>query len=55
MKRKNLNITIQFLCIMDSVKKELQNVITYAEENKLTNSQEFLNFLDDVNKLSVKY
>ena len=27
----------------------------YAEENKLTNTQEFINFLDTLNELSVKY
>lgn len=29
--------------------------IVYYENNNLTNSQEFINFLDDLNNLSVKY
>lgn len=33
----------------------LKQIIEYAEENNLTNSQEFLDFLDEINKLSVKY
>jgi hypothetical protein len=30
-------------------------VIEYAEQNNLTNSQEFINFLDELNALSIKY
>ena len=33
----------------------LQQVINYAEENNLTNTQEFLDFLDIVNELSVSH
>jgi hypothetical protein len=33
----------------------LQHVIKYAEDNNLVNSQEFINFLDEVNEISVKY
>lgn len=33
----------------------LQHVIKYAEDNNLVNSQEFINFLDKVNEISVKY
>lgn len=33
----------------------LQLVIKYAEDNNLVNSQEFINFLDEVNEISVKY
>ena len=33
----------------------LQQVINYAEENNLINEQEFLEFLDKVNELSVRY
>jgi hypothetical protein len=29
--------------------------IEYAEQNNLTNSQEFINFLDELNALSIKY
>lgn len=36
---------------LDSVKE----VIKYAEIYKLTNSQKFLNYLDSLNQLSVKY
>ena len=35
--------------------EELQCVIQYAEQNNLTNLQEFINFLDEINKLSVSY
>lgn len=35
--------------------EELQTTIKYAEINHLTNSQEFLDFLDEVNQLSVSY
>lgn len=35
--------------------EELQCVIQYAEQNHLTNTQEFLDFLDEVNQLSVSY
>ena len=35
--------------------EELQCVIQYAEQNNLTNSQEFLNFLDTINQFSVSY
>lgn len=33
----------------------LAKVIEYAEKNKLTNTQEFINFLDKINMLSVSY
>lgn len=33
----------------------LKQIIEYAKENNLTNTQEFLNFLDEINKLSVSY
>ena len=33
----------------------LQMSIDYAEENNLTNTQEFLDFLDTVNELSVSH
>ena len=33
----------------------LQQVIDYAEREQLTNTQEFLNFLDTINGLSVTY
>lgn len=33
----------------------LQQVINYAEENNLTNEQEFISFLDKLNEYSVRY
>ena len=33
----------------------LTGIIKYAEENNLTNTQEFLDFLDTVNELSVSH
>ncbi len=33
----------------------LQQVINYAEREQLTNTQEFINFLDTINGLSVTY
>lgn len=33
----------------------LQHIINYAEENELINSQEFINFLDKINELSVSH
>lgn len=33
----------------------LTQAIEYAEKNKLTNTQEFINFLDNINRLSVSY
>lgn len=33
----------------------LQQAIDFAEKNNLHNTQEFLNFLDDVNELSITY
>ena len=41
--------------LMDLVTCNLQQVIKYVEENKLIHEQEFLNFLDDINELSVSY
>ena len=34
---------------------DLRQVIDYAEENNLTNTQEFLDFLDILNEVSVRY
>lgn len=33
----------------------LKASINYAENNNLTNTQEFINFLDKINELSVSY
>lgn len=43
------------LQLQNLVLYSLQQVIDYADENNLTNSQEFLNFLDKINELSVRY
>jgi hypothetical protein len=43
-------IQIQILTLQN-----LQQVIDYAEKKQLTNTQEFLDFLDTVNELSVTY
>jgi len=37
-----------------AIQKVIQ-AIDYAEENKMTNEQSFLEFLDLLNELSVKY
>lgn len=33
----------------------LEQIVKYAEENSLTNTQEFIDFLDELNKISVSY
>lgn len=43
------------LQLQNLVLHNLQQIIDYADENNLTNSQEFLNFLDTINELSVRY
>lgn len=40
---------------MQTVVYNLKAVINYAEENNLTNDQDFINFLDTINELSVSY
>lgn len=44
-------IKIQFKCIVIT----LDSLIQMAEEKSLTNEQWFLDSLDEINKLSVKY
>lgn len=44
-------IEIKFQTILDQV----QEAITCAEQNQLTNTQEFINFLDKLNELSVSH
>lgn len=34
---------------------QLEEIIKYAEEHQLTNTQEFINFLDKINELSVSH
>lgn len=41
--------------LMDLVTCNLQQIIKYVEENKLIHEQKFLNFLDEINELSVTY
>jgi hypothetical protein len=48
-------MTETLLQLQNLVLYNLQQVIDYADENNLTNSQEFLNFLDTINELSVRY
>ena len=40
---------------LQSIITQVEEVIKYAENNQLTNTQEFINFLDRINGLSVKY
>lgn len=48
-------MTETLLQLQNLVLYNLQQVINYAEENNLTNTQEFLDFLDNVNELSVSH
>jgi hypothetical protein len=41
--------------MMEEVLRNLSLSINYAEENNLDNTQEFLDFLDIVNELSVSH
>lgn len=34
---------------------QVEEAIKYAEENQLTNTQEFINFLDTLNEMSIRY
>ena len=43
------------LHLQQQAERKLQRAIQYAEDNQLTNTQEFINFLDIINGLSVKY
>ena len=45
----------QFQILTQQAIYNLQQAINYAENNELTNSQEFLDFLDTINGLSVTY
>ena len=40
---------------LQSILDQVQEVIKYAENNQLTNTQEFINFLDKLNELSVSH
>ena len=41
--------------MMEEALRNLSLSINYAEENNLTNTQEFLDFLDKINELSVSH
>ena len=40
---------------LQSILDQVQEAIIYAEQNQLTNTQEFINFLDKLNELSVSH
>ena len=48
-------MTETLLQLQNLVLYNLQNVIDYAEHEQLTNTQEFINFLDKINELSVSH
>lgn len=40
---------------MATVEQQFKEIVEFCEENGLANEQEFLDFMDRMNKLSVKY
>ncbi len=48
-------MTETLLQLQNLVLYNLQQVIDYADREQLTNTQEFLDFLDKINELSVRY
>lgn len=40
---------------MKQINEDIEMVITYYENHSLTNEQAFLTWLDELNRLSVKY
>lgn len=48
-------MTETLLQLQTLILSNLQQVIDYAEKKQLTNTQEFINFLDELNKISVSY
>ena len=48
-------MTESLLQLQNLVLYNLQQVIDYAEREQLTNTQEFLDFLDKINEISVSY
>ena len=48
-------MTETLLQLQNLVLYNLQQVIDYAEQEQLTNTQEFLDFLDKINEISVSY
>lgn len=48
-------MTETLLQLQNLVLYNLQQVINYADHEQLTNTQEFLDFLDKLNEISVSY
>lgn len=48
-------MTETLLQLQTLVLYNLQQIIDYAEHEQLTNTQEFLDFLDKLNEISVSY
>lgn len=40
---------------MQKILNEIEEVIEYYVEHELTNTQEFLDFMDSLNEISVRY
>lgn len=40
---------------MQKILNEIEEVVEYYVEYELTNTQEFLNFMDSLNEISVRY
>jgi hypothetical protein len=43
------------ITLQDQALVSLKAIVNYAENNNLTNTQEFINFLDKINELSVSH
>ena len=43
------------LTLQEQALISLKAIVNYAENNNLTNTQEFINFLDKINELSVSH
>lgn len=43
------------LTLQEQALVSLKAIVNYAENNNLTNTQEFLDFLDKINELSVSH
>ena len=48
-------MTETLLQLQTLVLHNLQQIVDYAERKQLTNTQEFLDFLDKINEISVSY
>jgi hypothetical protein len=51
----NENITKFPIRFMKQIEDNFKELVDFADLNGLTNEQEFLDFMDRMNKLSVKY